>query len=64
MNYKITLTVESETDDKVFEMDTFSIADLEENIIRKAEHAMSRYESDQDGRALAEFDRQREEGII
>jgi len=42
--YKINLTVTDELDQVVCELETSSIADLEENLVRKAEGAIKRHQ--------------------
>jgi hypothetical protein len=61
MNYKYTLTVETEQESEIFKMSTSSWEDFQESIVRKAEHSVKRYEDEMEAYAQAEFDRQQEE---
>jgi len=62
MQYTIHLIIKSELDEVIFESSTSSIADLEENLIRKAEHSIKDYEYETEIKAQAEIDRQQEQG--
>lgn len=68
MNYEIHLVVKSELDEIVCELSTTAgITDLEENLIRKAESAISQYEDTKEKEAelaneLAEEEREEAEG--
>jgi len=48
MDYKYTLKVESELDEKVFEMSCLTMEGVEEELLRKAEHAIKNYESEKE----------------
>lgn len=63
MEYKITMIVEAEEDGNIiFQMDTSAgMAEFEENIVRKAEHAIKEYEARMEYEAQVEMDRQAEE---
>ena len=62
MNYKITLMIEDEDEFPIFTISTNAgMADFEENIVRKAEHAIKDYESKMEVGMQNEIDRQAEE---
>lgn len=61
MDYKFTLKVESELDEKVFEMECLTLDGVSEELVRKAEHAIKDYEGEKEVEAQAEADRQAEE---
>ena len=61
MNYKITMLIEDENENEVFNMNTTAgLNDFEENIIRKAEHAIKEYEGKMEYEMQVEIDRQAE----
>ena len=63
MTYNIHLIVESELDEVVCELSTSAgISDLEENVVRKAEMAIKKYESDKEYEAQARYDDWKENG--
>ena len=63
MNYKYTLIVETETDEEIFNSWCLTEEGVSEELLRKASHAIAKYEDDKELEAQAEFDRQREEDI-
>ena len=61
MNYKITMIVENENDDVIYcQSTTAGMNDFEENIVRKAEHAIKEYEGKMEYEMQVEIDRQAE----
>lgn len=61
MNFTYRLIVESELDEVVCDLSASSMSGLEEDLLRKAEHAVKKYESDKEVEAQWEIDRQQEE---
>lgn len=58
MNYNISLVVESELGDIVCELSTSAgISDLEENVIRKCEVQIKKYEAEKEVEEQMEIDR-------
>jgi hypothetical protein len=63
MKYNFHLIVESELDEVVCELSCLSLEALQEELVRKAEIAIKKYEADKEVQAQAEFDRQQEEKL-
>jgi len=64
MNYKYTLTIEDENEVVVYSGETASWNDFEENIVRKAEHAVKEHEGRLIAAAEAEQEEQEEEDKV
>jgi hypothetical protein len=64
MSYIFLLTChEAESEDKVAQVEALSLESLQEQL-HKIESAIKEYEADQEVKAQAEYDRQREDGEI
>jgi hypothetical protein len=57
MNYKFSLIVESELDDVVYKQDCLTLEGVQEELLRKAEHAIKKYEDEKEMEAQMEMDR-------
>lgn len=61
MNYKYTLIVESELDDVVAELSCLTREGVEEELLRKIDHSIKKYEAEQEYRAQCAIESQEEE---